>query len=171
MWTINATHNRNLTGAVQHVIQAAIICNWNSCFVCVINPVSVRDKKFMSWFMFLVINPTVIWTSVHYSSPIHKTLNTKFVPKVFFGQNYLKHTNSIYRVMFHETESSSIQNILPLSTYNSERFEVRKSVHHHTIQTIQPTRCNTFTNLLPDVYVWLNMFWASPRPHQKRTLH
>jgi hypothetical protein len=39
-----------------------------------------------------------------------------------------------------------------------------KSVHHHTIQIIQPTRCNSFTSLLIDVYVWLNMFQASPRP-------
>jgi len=43
-------------------------------------------------------------------------------------------------------------------------FEVRKSVHHHTIQIIQPTRCNIFTSLLLDVYVWLNMFRTSPRP-------
>ena len=32
------------------------------------------------------------------------------------------------------------------------------------IQIIQPTRCNSFTSLLLDVYVWLNMFRASPRP-------
>ena len=33
-----------------------------------------------------------------------------------------------------------------------------------TIQIIQPTRCNSFTSFLLDVYVWLNMFRASPRP-------
>jgi len=38
--------------------------------------------------------------------------------------------------------------------------DVRKSVHHHTIQINQPTRCNSFTSLLLDVYVWLNMFRA-----------
>jgi len=43
-------------------------------------------------------------------------------------------------------------------------FDVRKSIHHHTIQIIQPTRCNSFTSLLLDVYVWLNMCRASPRP-------
>ena len=43
-------------------------------------------------------------------------------------------------------------------------FEVRKSVYHHTIQIIQPTRFNSFTSLLLDVYVWLNMFRVSPRP-------
>ena len=44
-------------------------------------------------------------------------------------------------------------------------FDVRKSVHYHTIRIIQPTRCNNFTSLLLDVYVWLNMFCrASSRP-------
>jgi len=47
---------------------------------------------------------------------------------------------------------------------NPIAFDVCKSVHHHTIQIIQPTRCNSFTSLLLDVYVWLNMFWESPRP-------
>jgi len=28
---------------------------------------------------------------------------------------------------------------------------------------IQPTKCNSFTSILLDVYEW-NMFWASPRP-------
>jgi len=37
-------------------------------------------------------------------------------------------------------------------------------VHHHTIQIIQPTRCNSLTGLLLDVYVWLNVFRESPRP-------
>jgi len=46
----------------------------------------------------------------------------------------------------------------------SYSFDVHKSVHHLTIQLIQPTRCNSFTSLLPDVYVLLNMFRASPRP-------
>jgi len=31
------------------------------------------------------------------------------------------------------------------------------------IQIIQPTRCNSFTSLLLDAYVWLNTFRASPR--------
>jgi hypothetical protein len=37
-------------------------------------------------------------------------------------------------------------------------------MHHHTIQINKPTRCNSFTSLLLDVYVWLNMFQALPRP-------
>jgi hypothetical protein len=44
--------------------------------------------------------------------------------------------------------------------HNSTLFDVRKSIHHHTIQINQPTRCSNFTSLLLDVYVWLNMFRA-----------
>jgi len=44
------------------------------------------------------------------------------------------------------------------------KFDVRRFVHHHTNQINQPTRCISFTSLLLDVYVWLNMFRASPRP-------
>jgi len=51
-----------------------------------------------------------------------------------------------------------------LTVKTQETFDVRKSVHHHTIQIIQPTRSNSFTSLLFDVYVWLNLFRASPRP-------
>jgi len=43
-------------------------------------------------------------------------------------------------------------------------FDVYKSVHHHTNHVIQPTRCNSFTSLLLEVYVWLNMFRWSPHP-------
>jgi len=44
------------------------------------------------------------------------------------------------------------------------KFKVCKSMHHHTIPINQPTRCNNFSSLLPDVYVQLNMFRASSRP-------
>jgi hypothetical protein len=43
------------------------------------------------------------------------------------------------------------------------KFDVRKSMHHHTIQINQPTRCNSFASLLLDVYVWLKMFRAPLR--------
>jgi len=43
-------------------------------------------------------------------------------------------------------------------------FDIHKSVHCHTIQINQPTRCNSFTSLILDVYVWLNMFQTSPHP-------
>ena len=38
------------------------------------------------------------------------------------------------------------------------------SKYQERIQINQPTRCNSFTSLLLDVYVWLNMFRAPPRP-------
>jgi hypothetical protein len=41
------------------------------------------------------------------------------------------------------------------------------SVHHHTTQIIQPTRFNSFTSSLLDVYVWLNMLRTSPRPSSR----
>jgi hypothetical protein len=47
---------------------------------------------------------------------------------------------------------------------SSNQFDVRKSVHHHTIQINQPTRCNSFKSLLLEVYVRLNMFRAPLRP-------
>jgi hypothetical protein len=40
-------------------------------------------------------------------------------------------------------------------------FKVRQSMHHHTFEINQPTRCNNFSSLLLDVYVRLNMFQAS----------
>jgi hypothetical protein len=44
------------------------------------------------------------------------------------------------------------------------KFKVFKSVHHHTSQLNQPTRCNDFSSLLFDIYLQLNMFRASSRP-------
>jgi len=46
----------------------------------------------------------------------------------------------------------------------NNKFDGHKSVHHLTIQINQPTRCNSFTSLLLDVHMWLNMVRASPRP-------
>jgi hypothetical protein len=43
-------------------------------------------------------------------------------------------------------------------------FKVCKSVHHHTVQMNQPTRWNSFSGLLLDVYIQLNVFLASSRP-------
>ena len=44
------------------------------------------------------------------------------------------------------------------------KFKICQSVHRQTIPINQPTRCNNFSSLLLDVYVQLNMFWASSRP-------
>jgi hypothetical protein len=35
---------------------------------------------------------------------------------------------------------------------------------YNTVQTNQPTRCNSFTSLILDVYVWLYMFRVPPHP-------
>jgi len=47
---------------------------------------------------------------------------------------------------------------------NRAVFKFCKSVHHHTIQINQPTRCKNFSSLLLDIYVQLNMFRAFSRP-------
>jgi len=67
-----------------------------------------------------------------------------------------------YLCFFNEspTRQYEVQNIRQLFC----EFDVCKSVHHRTIQMNQPTRCNSFTSLLLDVYVWLNMLRALPRP-------
>ena len=54
--------------------------------------------------------------------------------------------------------------LLPEQMLLRNTFDVRKAVHHHTIQIIQPTKWNSFTRLLLDVYVWLNMFRMPLRP-------
>jgi len=57
---------------------------------------------------------------------------------------------------------------LQLYTRN-KTFKVCKPVHHHTIQINQQTRCNSFTSLLLDVYVWLNMFREPPPQNHLHT--
>ena len=44
---------------------------------------------------------------------------------------------------------------------NLTKFKVCKSVHHHTVQINQPTRCENPSSLLLDVYLQLNMFRQS----------
>jgi len=44
------------------------------------------------------------------------------------------------------------------------KFKGYNSVHHHTFQINQPTKCNDISSLLLDVYLQLNMFRASSRP-------
>jgi hypothetical protein len=54
--------------------------------------------------------------------------------------------------MWHDTaHSSENKAIYIFFNSSSERWRVM-------IQINQPTRCNSFTSLLLDVYVWLNMF-------------
>jgi len=47
---------------------------------------------------------------------------------------------------------------------HKKTFKVCKSVHHHTLQINQPSRCNNFSILLLDVYLQLNMFRVPSRP-------
>jgi hypothetical protein len=54
--------------------------------------------------------------------------------------------------------SDSCRHLLHKGAVNT--FKVCKSVHHHTIQINQPTRCNNLSSLLLDVYLQLNMFRA-----------
>ena len=50
------------------------------------------------------------------------------------------------------------------SCRHGNEFKVCKIVHHHIIQINRPTRCNSFSSLLLDVYLQLNIFRASSRP-------
>jgi hypothetical protein len=43
-------------------------------------------------------------------------------------------------------------------------FFISLPANAEMVQIIQPTRCDSFTSLLLEVYVWLNMFRKSPRP-------
>jgi len=47
---------------------------------------------------------------------------------------------------------------------NVAKFKVCKSVHHHTFQINQPTRCNNFSSLLLDVYSYIQPNMFRPRP-------
>jgi len=60
----------------------------------------------------------------------------------------------------HRTQSESVCATVKYAF----KFKVCKSVHHHTIQINQPTRCSNSSSLLLDVYVQPNMFRASSRP-------
>jgi len=62
-------------------------------------------------------------------------------------------------------EGSGKQRGLQIKWYTSaSKFKFCKSMHHHTIEINQATRCKNSSILLLDVYVQLNMLWASSRP-------
>jgi hypothetical protein len=52
-----------------------------------------------------------------------------------------------------------------------QKFHVGRSVHHHTIQINQPTRCNSFTSLLLDVLCCSTCFGRLHAHHQELKLH
>jgi hypothetical protein len=54
--------------------------------------------------------------------------------------------------------------VVCLATYNANLLtNISHSELGYWIQINQPTKCNNFTSLLLDVYVWLNMFRAPLR--------
>jgi hypothetical protein len=65
----------------------------------------------------------------------------------------------------HSAFATLIQLISILTDFRGEIDDKSKVCnYHHTIQINQPTRCNNFSGLLPDVYVQINMFRASSHP-------
>jgi len=87
----------------------------------------------------------------------NQRLFTKYIKFQFTSWFFITPT---VRLMFQ-------REISPMIARKNEKkvaIKVCKSVHHHTIQTNQPTKCNNFSSLLLDVYVQLNMFRASSRP-------
>jgi len=84
----------------------------------------------------------------------------------FNSINTLNHKATLqshnWHVQFGALEEKNLNNNKNYNYYYKLKFG--SSVHHHTIQINQPTRCNNFPSLLLDVYVQLNMFRASSRP-------
>jgi hypothetical protein len=61
--------------------------------------------------------------------------------------------------------SSLHMSVCRLSAYLQLFIYVQfNSIQFFSIQINQPTRCNSFTDLLLDIYMWLNMFRAPLRP-------
>ena len=99
----------------------------------------------------------------------HGAAPLKILLKTYSNEDALVEASNVQEfhqiTELHAFDSNTIMHLLiPLLALLICRFDVRKSVHHHTIQINQPTRCNSFTSLFLDVYVWLNMFRAPLRP-------
>jgi hypothetical protein len=92
---------------------------------------------------------TELWLLKKWYQSINQSINTSI-------------NQSINQLNYRAPEKSHATE--ELFGYTNEEFDVRKIVPHHTIQINQPTRCSSFTSLLLDVYVWLNMFRAPFRP-------
>jgi len=70
----------------------------------------------------------------------------------------------------------NVSNFSPIDTAkhstepeHSTPFEAGRSIHHHTIQINQPTRCNSFTSLLLDVLCRSTCFGRLHAHHQEVT--
>ena len=104
------------------------------------------------------------------------TQDTMPVPVYHKYTNVTSQKAGTYVLLFlsnnNKTHRRGLHNIQPMGCMQStgahgiacDKFKVCKSMHHHTFQINQPTRCNNFLSLLLDVHVQLNMFLASSRP-------
>ena len=82
-----------------------------------------------------------------------------------FGANHLSIVWEASHTVNNKYEGPNFYLDDPLYAQNdAHNFKVCKSVHHHTFQINQPTRCNNFSSLLLDVYLQLNILQASSRP-------
>jgi len=85
---------------------------------------------------------------------------TSFVMEIGLSGYYLDDPHSGFGAeALGSVTRDSIESLL-LKLYSGSNIDN----NHCKIQIIQPMKCNSFTSLLLDVYVWLNMFRASPRP-------
>jgi hypothetical protein len=106
------------------------------------------------------LNPKLVenFNTQEWQISIHKKETMTFM----LIHSFDMHIYSCKVYLHYAYDTALNQKLLSLGFKNL--FKVRKSVHHHTIQINQPTRCNSFTSLLLDVCVWLNMFRAPLRP-------
>jgi fucose 4-O-acetylase-like acetyltransferase len=108
--------------------------------------------------------PVIFWTSpllFCYILNIKQVSNWKIIISsiIFEGLKYISGTSKTtlqITIFWHVTPRYPVD--YSLNNHCCENFKF------HSIQIIQQTRCNSFTSLLLDIYVWLNMFQASPRP-------
>ena len=91
----------------------------------------------------------------------HKAIHPHCVVFKCYINSLTHQIQKFYKVPF----LSCVLTTFKWRSYNCvSKFKVCKSVHHHTIQINQPTRCKNFSSLLLDVYLQLNVFRASTRP-------
>jgi hypothetical protein len=91
-----------------------------------------------------------------------------------FGAQTNKHNiiHSIFSYRFQlyldiQGEQNHIVNYILVEIHITVKYTntyVLEITTKYIIQINQPTRCKSFTSILLDVHVWLNMFWVSPRP-------
>jgi hypothetical protein len=103
------------------------------------------------------------WQSLLHSTQLH--IKKDSVSSVYW--NPLTHSHFVAQKLFKILSCPMGLYITSLSSYTTKPkqtnydFDICKSVHHHTIQINQPTRCNS---LLLNIHMWLDMFRASHRP-------